>query len=125
MEKTKILIVDDEEVIGTMLKINLERSGEFEVFSETKGAKALSAAQEFKPDLILLDMTMPDLGGIEVAQQIKSDDSLKNIPFIFLTGLANQEAVAQQDGVIAGYPFISKPVATKELISRIKKELHK
>ncbi|RKY32809.1 MAG: response regulator [Candidatus Omnitrophota bacterium] len=123
MGKKKILIVDDEENIVQLLKLNLERSGEFEIRTETRGRQAFSAAKEFNPDLIILDMTMPDVGGKEAALQIKAEESLKKIPFIFLTGLVDENALNTKNSELAGCPFLSKPVSTKDLISCIKEEL--
>ena len=117
----KILIVDDEQDVTNMLKINLEMSGEFEVKTENKGANAINAARQFKPNLILLDVMMPDMDGGEVANQIKADPSVKSTPIVFLTAAVTKEEAALQDNKIGGYPFIAKPVSVEELVGCIKK----
>ena len=125
MEKKKILLVDDEEAFGRMVKLNLEKTGEYEVEIETKGAGALDAVKEFRPDLILLDIVMPDVDGAEIGRQIMSEETLKNIPLVFLTAIVREEEVVSQGGIIGGYPFISKPVTTKKLIECIEKNIRK
>jgi len=61
----KILVVDDEAVLTKMIKMNLERTGNYEVRTENQGSKALQATREFKPDLIFMDVMMPDMSGDE------------------------------------------------------------
>ena len=90
MDKRKILLVDDEEKFCAMLKVNLEKRGPYVVQIETKGTQALTAAKALRPNLILMDILMPDLGGCEAAFQIHSDPKLKNIPIVFLTALAKK-----------------------------------
>ena len=86
---------------------------------------AVHAAREFKPDLILLDMNLQGLSGAEIAKEIKSEDSLKATPLIFLSGYMNAQDSSFNNNALPGYTFITKPVSTKELISCIKKELNK
>lgn len=125
MERRKILIIDDEPSFGDMVKLNLEDTGKFEVRIETEGSKAVSAALEFKPDLILLDVIMPGLDGGEVVVLLKSEESLKDIPVIFLTAIVRDKEVAAKDGIISGYPFLAKPVSTDDLIACIEENLKK
>lgn len=120
MEKKKILFVDDEAKFVRAVKLNLEETGEYEVRIETEGKKALPAALEFKPDLIFLDIVMPDVDGGEAAQRIKADETLKGIPIVFLTALARQEEEKIRDGSIGGH-LLAKPVTTERLIECIKK----
>ncbi len=121
--KKKVLIVDDEESFGKLVKLNLEDTGEFDVRVETLGARAVPAAREFKPDFILLDIVMPDLDGGDAAQQLKEEKELKGIPVGFLTALVNDNEVSAQGENIAGYPFIAKPVTVSQLIAFIKKNI--
>jgi len=123
--KKKILIVDDEVNFTKLPKLNLEKTGEYEVKAENKGARGLAAAQEFKPDLILLDISMTDMDGGEVACQLKNDTGTSNIPVVFLTAIARKEEVESGSGVIGEYPFIAKPVAVEELIDCIEKNISK
>jgi len=123
MEKKKILVVDDEESFVKMVKLNLEETGNYEVRIETKGAQAFDSAKEFKPDMILLDVIMPDVDGGEVMRRIKSDNSLKNIPVVFLTAIVEENEIVAEDGIIGGHLFIAKPVTTEKLIDCIQKNI--
>ena len=73
MSKQRILVVDDEPSITRLLKLNLEQTGRYEVRVENLGARAYEAAQEFMPDLVLLDIMMPDMDGSDVAASLKED----------------------------------------------------
>ena len=126
MKKKKILIIDDEKDFTELVKLNLEATDKYIVWAENKGAAGLAVAREFEPDLILLDIMMPDIGGDQVAHQIKDDPSVKNIPIVFLTAVAEKENVASWGRYfIPGYPFIAKPVSAKELIGCIEENLRK
>ena len=120
MTRKKVLIVDDEESFARLVKLNLEETGEFEVKAESKGENAVAAARAFRPDFILLDIVMPDKDGGEIAQELKSDPELKDIPVGFLTALVRGQEVSPQGDSIAGYPFIAKPVTVGQLIAFIK-----
>src|SRR2546426_9664701 len=108
MNPKRILVVDDETSITHLLKLNLQKTGRYTVRTENQGAKALAAAREFEPDLILLDVMMPDLDGGDVAAQIRGDAALKNIPIVFLTAVVKKEEVQAHAGVIGGFPAIAK-----------------
>ncbi|HET7791185.1 MAG TPA: response regulator [Gemmatimonadales bacterium] len=110
MAKKKILLVDDEVIITRTLKVYLDGTGSYEVRAENDPTKALKAARDFKPDLILLDVVMPDLEGGQVAEQIRGDEALKATPIIFLTSLVQREEVRQSGGHIGGFPFLAKPI---------------
>src|SRR6266498_4689477 len=88
--KKRILIIDDEASFARIVKLNLEKTGTFEVRVENKAAYAVPAAREFKPDLILLDVIMPSMDGGDVANQIKRDRNLKGTPIIFLTATVSK-----------------------------------
>lgn len=122
MAKKKILIVDDEESLGRILKLNLEETGQYEVRVETEGTKAFPAVQEFRPDLIFLDIMMPDREGSEVAEQIRSDSVLGKIPIIFLTATVTAEEVGSSGGRIGGQLFLAKPITVSQLIECIERE---
>ena len=76
-QKKKILIVDDEVDLTMLVKLNLEKTGRYEVRAENRAVKALAAGREFKPDLLLLDVMMPDLDGGDVLAQFKDDSTLR------------------------------------------------
>ena len=108
MNKKRIFIVDDESGFTRLLKLTLEKTGNFEVVEENDGTKAWLKAREFKPDIIFLDIVMPKIDGGDVAQQIRSDPMLAKIPIIFLTAIVSRTETTHD---IGGFPFLSKPVS--------------
>ncbi|MFH1414409.1 MAG: response regulator [Candidatus Omnitrophota bacterium] len=121
--KKKILIIDDEVGFVSLVKLNLEETGQYEVETENKGAKGLVAAKRFKPDLILLDVIMPDMQGNEVIQQLENNADTKNIPVVFLTAIVTPKETAEEGGIVAGRAFIAKPVSIQKLIEVIKENV--
>lgn len=124
--KRKILIVDDEEGFCRLVRLNLERTGKYLVSMEHTGTKALGQARAFVPDLVLLDVILPDRDGFEVYRDIRSDPSFKDLPVIFLTASVVKDE-SDPPSLISGYgaPFLPKPVATDELIACIEQLLEK
>ncbi|KPK97776.1 MAG: histidine kinase [Omnitrophica WOR_2 bacterium SM23_72] len=116
MDKKKILIIDDEEAFTRMIKLNLEATGLYEVSEENRGTQGVAAAKAVCPDLILLDIIMPDLDGMMVARNLKDDPATKDIPVVFLTVVVQKKETEGSSSIIGGYPFIAKPVNTQELI---------
>ena len=125
MSKKRILVVDDEKSITRLLKLNLERTGRYEVHEENSGAGALEAAQQFKPDLILLDVMMPDMDGGDVAAGVKQDPNLRKTPVVFLTAAVKKEELGAPDGKIGGRTYIAKPLDVKGVIAVIERTLGK
>ena len=125
MEKKKILMVDDEQDFTRMVKLNLEETGEYAVMVENNSSNAFMAAKEFKPDLILLDVMMPGMDGGDVASELRSDDTLKDIPVIFLTAILKKDEIDSSNGFMGGHPFIAKPVSVEDLIKCIEKHIAK
>lgn len=123
MDKKKILIIDDEEGFSQLIKMNLEESGEYDVYTQSKGLLGLATAKQVKPNLIFLDILMPDVEGSEVAAQLRDDRETKNIPVVFLTALVSGSEVKSRGGTIAGNPFIAKPASADQLIAIIKKTI--
>ncbi len=117
--KKRILLVDDEATITRTLKLYLEGTDAYEVRAENRGSAALQAAREFKPDLILLDVAMPDMDGGEVAAQLRADDALKGTPIVFLTALVKKQEVVTSGGDIGGYAYIAKPLEPEKIIEVI------
>ncbi|MFA6923431.1 MAG: response regulator transcription factor [Bacteroidales bacterium] len=114
----KILIVDDEPDILEFLKYNLIKEG-FEVHTCTNGKDAIQIAKEIIPNLIILDVMMPEMDGIETCREIKQINILKNILVIFLS--ARSEDYSQIAGYDAGADdYITKPIKLRILISKIK-----
>lgn len=125
MRKKRILVIDDESSITRLLKMNLDMTKNYEVREENFGSKGLAAAREFKPDLVLLDVMMPDMDGGDVAAGIKGDPLLKHTSIVFLTAVVKKEEVKAREGRIGGFPYIAKPLNVKGVISVIEKELAK
>lgn len=116
MEKKKILIIDDEESFTEVLKLNLEETGDFYVQIENKPRHAVETALLFLPDLILLDVIMPDIEGPDVLSILREESLLQNIPIIFLTATIRRDEAKEQDGLIGGHLFLAKPCSVDELI---------
>lgn len=113
-----VLIVDDEEDILEFLEYNLKKEN-FDVHTASSGKKAIEIAQKFKPDLIILDVMMPEMDGIETCKELRNIPGLQNTLIAFLT--ARNEDYSQIAGFDAGADdYISKPIKPRVLVSRIK-----
>ena len=113
----KVLIVDD--VISNVLLLKVLLTNEkFNIVTAGNGTQALEQVKKEKPDLVLLDVMMPDISGFEVAQQMKADPEMSEIPIIFLTAL-NSTADIVKGFQVGGNDFISKPFNKEELIIRV------
>lgn len=123
--KTKILVIDDEPGLTRMIKLNLERAGDFEVRTENRGEMALQVAREFDPDIIFLDIMMPDVPGDAIAERIRADEQLKSKKLVFLTAIVTRDDTADGHNEIGGHHFLAKPVNTKDLLRTIEKILPK
>ena len=123
MEKQRILLVDDDERFTRILKLNLESRGYYEVRDENRADRALAVAREFRPDLILLDVMMPDVDGGEVAARFRSDYRMKETPVVFLTAAASKQEVQALEGSIGGHSFLAKPVTMGEVLECLRKHL--
>jgi len=110
MVKKKILVVDDEASITRLLKLNLEKTGAYVVRTENEGTKTVEVAREFKPDLILLDVMMPDIDGGDVAAHLQADGLLRRAPIVFLTAAVKKEELDTKGGMIGGFTYIAKPL---------------
>ncbi|PYL25107.1 MAG: hypothetical protein DMF44_03275, partial [Verrucomicrobia bacterium] len=109
-ERRRILIVDNDPNTTHVVKVLLERTGRYLVLEENDATKAHQSAQNFRPDLILLDVVMPDTDGGEVAARIEADPELHNAPIVFLTALVTR-AEARSGLNIQRHPFLAKPVS--------------
>lgn len=118
MAKEKILIVEDEKDIVELIKYNLEKEN-FKVQSANNGQKALDLVSKNQPNLILLDLMLPEIDGLEVCRKLKKDPKTSHIPIIMLTAKS-----AESDKIVGlelgADDYITKPFSVKELIARIK-----
>jgi two-component system KDP operon response regulator KdpE len=111
----KILVVDDDVELNKMLHLTLQRKG-FEVQSVTSGPDALRAAYEYHPDIIILDIMMPDMDGWQVCERLRE---ISDVPIIMLTAKVEEDSVVQ--GFLLGADdYVKKPFSVKELELRIR-----
>src|SRR5687767_15746827 len=113
----KVLVVDDEEPILELLKYNLEKNG-YEVKTAQDGARAVDIAKKFIPDLVLLDIMMPKMDGVETCRQLRDVPELQKMFVVFLTARSEEYSeVAAFD--IGADDYITKPIKPRALMSRI------
>lgn len=113
-----ILIIDDDDDIREILEYNLKKDG-YNVYQASNGVDGIKIAESKSPDLVLLDVMMPEMDGIEVCSELRSNSKTQNIRICFLT--ARNEDYSQMAGFDAGADdYVSKPIKPKLLISRIK-----
>ncbi len=121
MNSKKILVIDDQHDNVFILQDRLDLEG-FKVITAYDGPSGIALAEEHNPDLILLDVMMPQMSGFEVCEKLTNQNSTKNIPIILLTALNNAEDT--EKGFAAGaFDFIKKPFNRIELLARIKAAL--
>ncbi len=123
MTKKKILIIDDEADFCALLKKNIEKSGEYEVHVATGGEEGIESAKLLKPDLILLDIIMPDIDGGDVLARIREYPDLEDTPIVFLTAMVREKEAAPQASFTTGYALLSKTATILELMDCIKKNV--
>jgi DNA-binding response OmpR family regulator len=116
--RKKVLLIDDEKDFCYSVKRNLERTYEFEVYTANEVQEGIGTAKKEKPDIILLDIVMPNLCGPEIADLLTGDPETKRIPIVFLS----TEVTGRE---IGGHDFIAKPVDTDDLITAIKLVLNR
>jgi two-component system, OmpR family, alkaline phosphatase synthesis response regulator PhoP len=123
MTKDKILVIDDEEDILELLRFNLSKEG-YQVCSATTGEEAVSLARTERPDLILLDLMLPGIDGLEVARRLKADPLVRSTPVVMLT------AKGEESDIVAGLElgaedYITKPFSRKVLVARLRAVLRR
>jgi CheY-like chemotaxis protein len=115
-DKKTIVMIDDEEDFCHFVKLNLEKNGRFRVYTATRGSDGISLIGQVNPDLILLDIVMPDMDGGEVAFNLKKDGETKDIPIIFITAILQP---AEEDKLRGKHHFLSKPITPDRLVKKI------
>lgn len=119
----KVLVVEDEEALALLLKYNLEKEG-YEVVTESRGNRVLSAVERELPQVILLDWMLPEMSGVDALKQIRSKPDLKNIPVIMLTAKGQEEDKVK--GLNAGADdYVTKPFSVPELMARVKANMRR
>jgi two-component system OmpR family response regulator len=116
-----ILVVDDEKDFCYFVKRNLERAG-YRVITITEARRAVSAARRYRPDLILLDIMMPEMNGFEVLKKIKEDKKTFSFPVIMLTGI-DDDTAKQKASALYNEDYIVKPVLIEDLRARLQQVL--
>ncbi|HBD42425.1 MAG TPA: DNA-binding response regulator [Bacteroidetes bacterium] len=118
MAKKSILVVDDEHDLLDLLEYNLKKEG-FKVYLADNGEKGINLAQKHQPDLVLLDVMMPEMSGFDVCEALRQDADIKRLPIIFLT--AKDDEASEVEGLTIGADdYITKPISTVKLVTRIK-----
>ncbi|HMO13831.1 MAG TPA: response regulator [Pirellulaceae bacterium] len=115
--RRKVLIVDDDEELVELMHDVFERDGRFEIKTANNGFDAGMQVREFRPDLVILDVMLPDINGREVCQRIRCDDTLEAVKIICISGMVEQERI--MDLMRAGADdFIGKPFDVEKLLER-------
>ena len=123
MRKKRILVVDDSPSITAMLKIKLEAVGLYEVVEENHAGRSLETIRVCQPDVILLDVMMPEMDGGDIDAQLREDPLLRQIPVIFLTSAVKKTEMTNGTMKIRGRLFLAKPVDIDEVCSCVAQSL--
>lgn len=119
MNKSRILVVDDEPNLSSLLRLFLEKTKRYEVRVENRSGQALSVAREFCPHLIMLDVDMPGKDGGEVAREIEAEPALRGVPIVFCTSLISRSEAGERPAFRGGRPFLAKPINAKALVQTV------
>lgn len=122
-EKKRILVVDDHASDAQLVKTYLERNNNYVVREAHDAQAAISAADEFPPDLILLDVLMPGMDGGELAAWFQASPKFKAVPIVFLTSVVTKEQMTLCGGRIGKYCFLAKPIVLTEVGACVKSYL--
>ena len=122
MKKKKIMVVDDEEDFLKIIKINLEQGAKYEVLTLSNAKNIIANAHDYRPDIILLDILMPGIYGIDACEMLNKDPIGKDIPIIIISALDKNidKLKAYKAGVV---DYLVKPVAVEDIIAKVEKNL--
>ena len=115
--KRKLLIVDDDEDLVELMVDAFARDGRFEIKSANNGFGAGMLVKEFRPDLVILDVMLPDINGKEVCQRVRNDPSMKSVKIICISGMVEQDKIADLRAAGAD-DFMNKPFSVDALLER-------
>jgi CheY-like chemotaxis protein len=121
-EKPRVLIVDNNSQFARSARLVLDQSGKYVACSVVDPRRALETARSFKPDLVIVDLIMPQEDGIEVATQLEADWALHGVPIVFLTSLITAEE-AKDGRRVDGHRILSKPASSSELFELVEQNL--
>ena len=113
----KLLLIDDDEAVHEFMRIKLGER--YQIVATRNPREALALVRKARPDIILCDIEMPDMDGGDVSAALFADESTRNIPLLFLTGLASPADLTNTRGQLGGRPAVSKSAPVAELIARI------
>jgi len=122
--KVKILVVDDDPGVLHLLSRSLETAHGYQVVTAQESRIGLHLAREEKPDLIILDILIPDMSGGELAQKLKEDPTTKNIPIVFISIILEKGGKKRIEVDGTAYRAVAKPLYQPELLSAIRKTLN-
>jgi excisionase family DNA binding protein len=114
----KVLIVDDDESLVELIQDFFERDGRFEIRTTNNGFDAGMLVKEFRPDVVILDVMLPDINGKEVCQRVRSDPALDDVRIICISGMVEQDKVAELKSAGAN-DFMQKPFEIERLVDRV------
>ncbi len=115
----KVLIIDDDEFFVSIVKYYLKLSGKYAVFNSADGQEGLTMVKRIKPDLILLDILMPNMIGTDVMERLLEDRTTQDIPVIFVTGAVTKDDIKTQGAIVGGKRFLAKPVSYGDLMATV------
>jgi DNA-binding response OmpR family regulator len=121
---TKIAIIEDDPVISQMYRMKFESDG-FSIQLANNGSRGVAMVKDFKPDMILLDLEMPEMNGDEALKQIRSHDWGKTVPVIILTNLGEEEAPKSLKSLGVTSYIVKANLTPSEVVSRVKEALSK
>jgi DNA-binding response OmpR family regulator len=123
LRRKKILVVEDEAEFLKLLRLRFKEEG-FAIATATNGIDAVKKARSLMPDLILLDVMLPELDGFAVCEILRNDSATASIPIIMVTGLAGQ--MSRCAGIDSGATdFVTKPTTPEQIVSKVKERLQK
>ena len=123
MPKPRILVVDDDEAVLDYLQAVI--GGRYDLVTTNAPDNVLKLAHEHRPDVILCDIDMPEMDGGDVSAALFTDERLRDIPVLFLTGLAMPAEIRRSKGQLGGRPAVSKTAKVEELVAEIEKLLRR
>ena len=124
VDKTRVVMIDDEKDFSTLVKKNLEQRGDYEVIVASDAHAGIRAAKKERPDVILLDIRMPNMDGFQTLEKLKNRRDTVHIPVIMLTAIGDDESKVKAAGLF-NEDYLTKPIEIAELKSKIEQVLRR